>query len=80
MDHTIEESLTHEMEVHYNNLNKKLNNLQTRQGEENRINKEHKFYKRTITLTTTQFNQEEMELLNTGMQHSIEKPMEHYCG
>jgi len=30
MDNTIEESLTHEMEMHYNNLNKKLDNLQTR--------------------------------------------------
>ena len=39
LDHAIEEILTHEMEVHYKNLNKKLDNLQTRQRKENKIKK-----------------------------------------
>jgi len=78
LDPTIEESLTHEMEVHFKNLNKKLDNLQTRQRKEKKIKTEQEFYKRTINLTTIVFNQEEMELLNTGMQHSIEQPLNHY--
>ena len=79
LDSTIEESQMHEMEAHYKNLNKKLDNLQIRQIKYNKRNPEQKFfYNRTINLTTIEFNQKEMELLNTGMQHSIEYSMKHY--
>jgi hypothetical protein len=62
-------------------LNQKLNKLQTKQmkkGNTNPTSTEHQFYDRTINFTSIQLEKEEMELLNTGMQHSIEKPIEQY--
>ena len=78
LDHIIEDSLQHEMEAHYKNLNKKLDNLQSQQRKEYKRNTGHQFYKRTVNLIAIEFNQEEMELLNTGIQHSIEQPMKQY--
>ena len=82
LDQNTEEGLSQDMETHYAHLNQKLDNLQIQQqkkeGRKNTKNTEYQFYKRTINLTKIQFNKEEMELLNTGMQHSIQKPMEQY--
>jgi hypothetical protein len=49
-----------------------------KKGNTNPTSTEHQFYDRTINLTKIQLEKEEMELLNTGMQHSIEKPIEQY--
>jgi hypothetical protein len=38
----------------------------------------HKFYPRTINLTEINFTHEEWSLLNNGIQHSIEKPLDKY--
>ena len=37
-----------------------------------------KFYTRTVILTNLRFSQEEIALLNNGLQHSIEKPLKKY--
>jgi hypothetical protein len=36
------------------------------------------FYTRTVNLTNIRFSQEEIALLNKGLQHSIEKPPKKY--
>jgi hypothetical protein len=36
------------------------------------------FYTRTVDLTNIRFSQEEIALLNNGLQHSIEKPLKKY--
>jgi len=36
------------------------------------------FYPRTVNLTKIKFTKEEMNLLNYGLQHSIEKPLKTY--
>jgi hypothetical protein len=38
----------------------------------------HKFYSRTINLTKIKFTHEEWSLLNNGLQHSIENPLDKY--
>ena len=37
-----------------------------------------KIYNGTINLTSIEFTLEEMELLNAGLQHSIEQPIKHF--
>ena len=78
MDSIIEDSLQHEMNVLYENLNKKLDNLQSQQEKIFNNNSQHKFYKRTVNLTPITFTLEEMELLNKGLQLNIELPIEQY--
>jgi len=61
------------MKTQYQNLNKKLDKLQTQTKKENKIPHQHtQFYDRTVNLTNTELTQEETRLLNKGMQHSIE--------
>jgi len=44
-----------------------------------KTNHQHnQFYPRTVNLTKIKFTHEEMSLLNNGLQHSIEKPLEKY--
>jgi len=69
------------MESHYNNLNKKLDCLQAKQRRKTKTrhnNQEQQFYPRTKNLTNIQFNKEEMDLLNHGLQHSMERPLKTY--
>jgi len=69
------------MECYYDNLNKKLDKLQNKQQSmrKTKTNQQrNQFYPRTVNLTKIKFNQGEMSLLNKGLQHSIEKPLEKY--
>jgi len=69
------------MESYYDSLNKKLDKLQNKQQcmRKTKINQQHnQFYPRTVNLTKIKFNHEEMSLLNKGLQHNIEKPLEKY--
>ena len=75
---TIDSKLQQEIEMHYNNLNHKLDNLQKNQHGKNKAQHNSKgqhFYPRTVKLTKIKFTKEEMALLNHGLQHSIEKPL-----
>jgi len=77
----IDQKLTLEMESYYDNLNKKLDKLQNKQQcmRKTKTNQQHnQFYPRTVNLTKIKFNHEEMSLLNKGLQHSIEQPLEKY--
>ena len=81
MELNTEDGLKHEMEKHYENLNKKLHKLITKQKriiENNLHNTKNQFYNLTVNLTTIKFNQEEPTLLDHGMQHSIEIPLEKF--
>ena len=75
---SIEDKLTNEMESHYNNLNKKLDKLQEEKpnkGEKVQPrNQQFHYHNRTVNLTNIKFTQEEMNLLNNGLQYSIETP------
>ena len=68
------------MELHYNNLNLKLDNLMRKQRKTkyNSHKTENQFYNRTVNLTPIQFNPEETAILNKGMQFSIEQPLNRY--
>jgi hypothetical protein len=69
------------MESHYNQLNKKLDNLQdkrTKKANARHINQEQQFHPRTKNLTKIIFTKEEMDLLNYGMQYSMEKQLKTY--
>jgi hypothetical protein len=69
------------MEAHYNNLNKKLDNIQNKHKEKTEIqDNPHgpQFHPRTVNLTRIKFTKEEITLLNHGLQHSIEKPLKTY--
>src|SRR5215469_9120282 len=60
---------------HYHDLKLNLDNIQSKQKELTK--KEHnpkgtQFYQRTINLTKIKFTKEEEQLLNHGLQHSIE--------
>jgi len=65
------------MEKLYNNLNKKLDNLQATNHKhhkhENR-NQLHIFYQRTVNLTNINFTTEEQKLLEQGTQYCIPQP------
>jgi hypothetical protein len=64
------------MESHYERLNKKLDRLLKEQkGRTLYTNKarQQRFYPRTVNLTNKQFTKEEMDLLNMGLQHSLQK-------
>ena len=69
------------METHYNKLNHKLDKLQNMQHGKNKAqhnSQGQQFYPRTVNLTKMKFTQEEMALLNHGLQHSLEKPLKTY--
>jgi hypothetical protein len=70
------------MEFHYNNLNKNLDKLQEvkpNKGEKMQPrNQQLHYHARTVNLTNIKFTQEEMNLLNNGLQYSIETPLEKY--
>jgi hypothetical protein len=77
----IDQCLAIEMEKHYDNLNQKIDKLVNRQHRKNRVNTNtqgHRFYTRTVNLTKINFTQEETALLNKGLQHSIENPIDRY--
>ena len=81
MELNTEDCLKCEMEKHYENLNKKLDKLITKQKrttENNLHNTKNQFYNRTINLTAIKFNKEETTLLDHGMQHSVKIPLEKF--
>jgi hypothetical protein len=70
--------LQQEMEAQYHNLNKKLHNIQSKHKEDTKTQDNPtgpQFYHRTVNLTRIEFTKEEINLLNHGLQHSIEKPL-----
>ena len=67
------------MELHYNRLNKKLDQLhqqsRPKQRTTDRTRKPgHQFYHRVENLTNIKFMAEEVKILNYGPQYSMEKP------
>jgi hypothetical protein len=69
------------MDRHYNNLNRKIDALKQRQKKSNtghNNNQAHDFFPRTVNLTNIKFTQEEMSMLNNGLQHSTTQPLEKY--
>ena len=67
---TIENKLTEKMEAHYNNLNRKLDTLQSRKLDKSKtVNNQQgqQFYSRTVNLTKIKFSKEEMSLLDHGL-------------
>jgi hypothetical protein len=70
------------METHYDHLNKKTDRLQQqRQQKKNREGPNHSnqdFYPRIKNLTNIRFNDEELQLLNYGLNYSVEKPTTSY--
>ena len=65
------------MESHYDNLNKKLDNLQSKcKGNTTYTRKTEapRFHPRTVNLTRIEFTKEETNLLDLGLQHSIKNP------
>ena len=72
-----------EMDSHYNKLNRKLDALQSKNKDKNRNRTKerqipHHFYTRSVNLTKIKFSKEETGLLNQGLQHSMEKPLDKY--
>ena len=65
------------MEAHYNNLNHKLDKLQNKQQgwKKSHHNDQRQYYPRIVNLTKIKFTEEEMTMLNNGLQHSIEKAL-----
>jgi len=66
------------MEAHYQNLNKKLvklqqNHLQHTKQTERRS--QHVFCPSTVNLTNFKFTEGEQELLDMGMQYSLQQPL-----
>jgi hypothetical protein len=68
------------METHYTRLNQKLDNLQMEHSKPKKHqnhNQKQNFYPCTVNLTRITFTKEQ-ELLDLGMQHSIQQPIEAY--
>ena len=69
------------METHYKNLNRKLDKLQREKQTKTKTDTHHQrkqFYTRTANLRNIRISQEELTLLNNGLQYSIEKPLKKY--
>jgi hypothetical protein len=69
------------METYYNRLNKKVDHLQENQPKPTtaaRNPRNINFYPRIRNLTDIKFTNEELEILNCGLQHSVEKRLEAY--
>jgi len=78
---SIDYKITKEMETHYNNLNRKLDKLQREKQTKRKADTHHQrtqFSTRTVNLTNIRFSQEELALLNNGLQYGIEKPLKKY--
>jgi hypothetical protein len=79
---SIEQKLQQEMDRHYNNLNRKIDALQQRQKKKyntgHNNNQTQYFYRRTVNLTKIKFSNDEMSMLNNGLQHSIAQPLKKY--
>jgi hypothetical protein len=74
---TIDNKLQLVMEAHYDKLNKKLDNLQSKcKGNTKSTSKSEasRFHPRTVNLTKIEFTKEETNLLDLGLQHSIKNP------
>jgi hypothetical protein len=76
----IDENLQPETETLYNKLNKKIDNLIYKQKEKtHKQPKQHQaFYQCTINLTNIKITKEEKEILDYGLQYSLEKPIKTY--
>jgi tRNA/tmRNA/rRNA uracil-C5-methylase (TrmA/RlmC/RlmD family) len=72
----IDQKLTLKMDSHYNNLNRKLDKLLSKQPK--RKTEHIQSYPRTVNLTNVKLTPEEISLLNKGLQYSIEKPIGKY--
>jgi hypothetical protein len=74
--------LQQQMSAHYENLNKKLDRLQLQQQQPKRKkhsnHNDQQFYPRVKNLTNIQFDEEELRLLNNGLNYSIEKSTTSY--
>jgi len=69
------------MEAHYDNLNKKLDNLQSKcKGNTKTTSNSEgpRFHPRTVNLTKIEFTKEGTHLLDLGLKHRIEKPLKTY--
>ena len=69
------------MERHYTNLNKKLDNLLKKHSENTttpRDDDKHQFYTRIKNFTKINLTKEETQLIEYGLNYSIEKPMSTY--
>jgi len=76
----IDNSLQAEMENYYNNLNKKLDNLQSTNHKHHKLesrNQQQPFYQHTVNLTNINFTTEEQKLLDQGMQYCMPQPTRH---
>jgi hypothetical protein len=70
-----------ETETHYENLNKKLDDLQANRSKRptnTTRGQKQTFYPRTVNVTDIIFTKEEQELLDLGAQHSIQRPLKTY--
>jgi hypothetical protein len=77
----IDNKLQQQMETYYTHRNKKLNNLQAKQQQKKTPHnnpRQQQFFPRIKNLSNIKLNKEGTELLNYGLQHSIEKPIETY--
>ena len=77
----IDNNLQLEMETHFDKLNRKLDNVQTecsKHKKHQNHNQQQSLYPRTVNLSSITFTKEEQELLDLGMQHSIQQPIEAY--
>jgi len=64
------------MEVHFDNLDRILDNLQAdcnKHSKHPSHSQQHRFYPRMVNLTNIAFTKEEQELLDLGMQYNIRK-------
>ena len=78
---SIDNSLQLETETYYENLNKKLDDLQANRNKRptnTTCGQQKSFYPRTVNLTDISFTKEEQELLDLGAQHSIQQPLKRY--
>jgi uncharacterized membrane protein YheB (UPF0754 family) len=81
---TIQQSndiLQHETETDYENLNKKLDDLQANSNKRSKnttCDQQQSFYPRTINHRDTIFTREEQELLYLGAQCSIQQSLKNY--
>jgi 2'-5' RNA ligase len=78
---SIDQKLQDQMETHHNHLNKKVDRLQENQTKPitaARNPRNIHFYPRIRNLTNIKFTNEELEILNYGLQHSVEKHLGSY--
>jgi len=73
---TIDNKIKHEMDSHYNNLNRKLDTLQNKQGRTDNKLKSQQFNAGTVNLTKITFSKKETNVLNNSLKNSIEKPLD----